>query len=82
MSLANPMDFRQAPVIIFWFIFLRWIMTRNTTINLLPNTYGVDPDLANFVNDLIYSVFFSESNNGVLYLMPASPDTTRWLLNF
>ena len=40
-------------------------MTRNTTINLLPNTYGVDPALADFVNDLIYSVFFSESNNGV-----------------
>lgn len=40
-------------------------MAKNTTINVLPNRYGVNPDLADFVNDLIYSVFFSESEQGV-----------------
>lgn len=40
-------------------------MAGNTTINILSNRYGVDPDLADFVNDLIYSVFFSESGQGI-----------------
>lgn len=34
------------------------------TVNVMNNRYGVDNDLADFVNDVIYSVFFSDSYPG------------------
>lgn len=40
-------------------------MAVNQTISIMTNRYGVNKVVADYINDLIYSVFFSESGPGV-----------------
>lgn len=53
----------------------------NQTINVLNNRYGLDQGAADFINDLIYSVFFSESGPGVYNKVGGGADYKTMLQN-
>lgn len=56
-------------------------MADHITINILNNRYGVNKEAADFVNDLIYSAFFSSSGAGVYNRMTGWNDYRQMLQN-